>query len=401
MLVAVFGEIYFYPFRSELKFSAGVVVLGLILLLDEDISGIKLSLLCGLSVFMVRSMESLIFSSSGLWNIGMFNFPSFVYYVAFGILISIVDIKNYKDNIFRTIMLLSSVDVVSNIVESILRRNVNLYIVRLIILVAFVRSISAYIVYIAYNRQKLFILSREHQKRYTQLNLLMSSIQAEMFYLRKSMNDIEDVMKKSYSIYESYKEDKNLKESTLDIAREVHEIKKDYYRVLKGFESFVKELEGQEAMKLSHVFTIISDNTKRYLKESGKDIKIIFDLEEDVVLKSYYGLFTLLNNLIINSIDACGDGDYIRITEREAIDTIFFEVSDTGEGIEKDVIPYIFNPGFTTKYDSATGAPSTGIGLSHVKNIVEDLGGTVDVESKPGFGTDFKLIIPKKSIIKG
>jgi two-component system sensor histidine kinase YcbA len=228
----------------------------------------------------------------------------------------------------------------------------------------------------------------------------MSDIQAEMFYLRKSMKDIERVMSKSYSLYETYRGEIELKEKTLEIAREVHEIKKDYYRVLKGFESCVKEIEGGDNMKLSNIFEVIKDNTNRYLKENDKNIKVIFQFKDDVVLKSYYSLFTILNNLIVNSIDACKSGDYIRIYHRNDDKSIYFEVSDTGEGIEDDTLPYIFNPGFTTKYDPVTGKPSTGIGLSHVKNIIEDIGGNIDVESRPGSGTVFKIIIPKEKLVR-
>ncbi len=62
-------------------------------------------------------------------------------------------------------------------------------------------------------------------------------------------------------------------------------------------------------------------------------------------------------------------------------------------------MPYIFNPGFTTKFDQNTGGePSTGIGLAHVKNIVEHLKGTIIVESKKNIGTTFKISIPLDSL---
>ncbi len=67
-------------------------------------------------------------------------------------------------------------------------------------------------------------------------------------------------------------------------------------------------------------------------------------------------------------------------------------------GIEQDILPYIFNPGFTTKFDEHTGKSSTGIGLFHVKNIVEDLNGFISVKSHLEQGTTFILTIPKISI---
>jgi len=109
----------------------------------------------------------------------------------------------------------------------------------------------------------------------------------------------------------------------------------------------------------------------------------------------------MLNNLIINSIDDCGNKDFIKISEKEDEDNIYFEVTDTGKGIDEDILPYIFNPGFTTKYDEITGKASTGIGLSHVKNIMEDLGGNIEVKSKQNLGTTFILKIPRNSLNGG
>ena len=208
-------------------------------------------------------------------------------------------------------------DSLSNIFEAIIRNDTNSYIVRIIILVGFIRGFIAYFVYLTYNKQKLFILNSEHQKRYTELNLLISNIQAEMFYLKKSMKDIEKVMSKSYSLYETYKNNDHLRERTLDIAREVHEIKKDYYRVLKGFEALIDNFENEGVMTLSNIFTIINDNTSRYIKESNKEIGMSFDFQMDFAIKAYSNLFVMLNNLIINSIDDCKNKDSIKISEKE------------------------------------------------------------------------------------
>jgi len=279
-----------------------------------------------------------------------------------------------------------------------MRNSINPHIVRVIIFVGFLRAFSTYLVYITYNKQKLFILSSEHQKRYNSLNLLISNIQAEMFYLKKSMKDIENVMSKSYSLYETYKNNEYLREKTLDIAREVHEIKKDHHRILKGFEALIDNFEEEDAMTLSNIFTIIEDNTSRYIKEGNKKITISFHFQKDFTAKAHYNLFVMLNNLIINSIDDCENGDSIKILEKEDENNIYFEVNDTGKGIDEDILPYIFNPGFTTKYDDVSGKASTGIGLSHVKNIIDELHGHIEVKSDGRLGTTFILKIPRNSL---
>jgi signal transduction histidine kinase len=73
-------------------------------------------------------------------------------------------------------------------------------------------------------------------------------------------------------------------------------------------------------------------------------------------------------------------GEYVRLLVR-----------DSGIGIAPEVLERIFEPFFTTK---EVGAGS-GLGLSLVHSIVSDLGGAVDVESEPGRGSAFTVLLPR------
>ena len=66
-------------------------------------------------------------------------------------------------------------------------------------------------------------------------------------------------------------------------------------------------------------------------------------------------------------------------------------VSDTGAGISAENLPRIFDPFFTTKSSDRSGS---GLGLSFVHRIIEDNGGTIQVESSLGAGTKFVLTFP-------
>ena len=398
--ISLFGEIYFYPFNSSLRISAGIIALNLIILVVDDIPEYTVAILASIGVFMLRNITGIYFSTLSLSQLVSYNLPSAMYYLVYGFLAFLLGVRKGRHHFLTTILLMASVDSFSNIAEALIRdKLINFQMIQVIILVGLARSMIAYFVYLLYKNQELFILNREHQNRYGQLNILIADIQAEMFYLRKSMDDIEKVMSKSYRLYEKYKEHPNLKEDTLDIAREVHEIKKYYHRVLGGFESFLKNFENNGTMTLKDMQHIIKENIYRYLSVHQKDITVQFDFLDDFRLIKYYNLFTVMNNLIINAIDASGNSGIIQVTEHSDHNHIFFGVTDQGEGIEEDIIPYIFNPGFTTKYDMNTGKPSTGIGLSHVKNIVETLNGSITVTSSTEEGTAFILSIPKESLI--
>jgi signal transduction histidine kinase len=66
------------------------------------------------------------------------------------------------------------------------------------------------------------------------------------------------------------------------------------------------------------------------------------------------------------------------------------EVADDGCGIPEDVLPRIFDPFFTTK----PVGQGTGLGLAISQRIVTNHGGRIDVESTPGRGSLFRVILP-------
>ena len=69
-------------------------------------------------------------------------------------------------------------------------------------------------------------------------------------------------------------------------------------------------------------------------------------------------------------------------------------VSDTGIGIAKEDIPFVFEDFFRVKSSKTAEIPGTGLGLSIVKKLIEGHHGTVTVESKQGEGTTFTVVLP-------
>lgn len=101
-------------------------------------------------------------------------------------------------------------------------------------------------------------------------------------------------------------------------------------------------------------------------------------------------LTQVLVNLIINALQAMPKGGKLIVKTAAVNNNISIVVEDTGVGMGKDVIKQIFIPFFTTK-DVNEG---TGLGLSVVHGIVTAHKGTIKVESKPGIGTKFEVILP-------
>jgi two-component system cell cycle sensor histidine kinase/response regulator CckA len=129
----------------------------------------------------------------------------------------------------------------------------------------------------------------------------------------------------------------------------------------------------------------------------GEDVEIVFEpaAASPMVLAPEAQLEQVLMNLAVNARDAMPAGG--RLTIRTAVEAagagrrnVRLSVSDTGTGMDAAMRARIFEPFFTTK---APGK-GTGLGLSTVFGVVSQCGGVVDVESEPGRGSTFHVILP-------
>ena len=121
---------------------------------------------------------------------------------------------------------------------------------------------------------------------------------------------------------------------------------------------------------------------------------IVLDLNRDLpkVRADAGSLRQLLMNLLLNAISFTPPGGSISIATRRDPETdgVRFVVRDTGEGIAPEIIGKVFDPFFTTR----PVGEGTGLGLTISHRIVEEHGGTIEVESEPGKGAAFIIRLP-------
>jgi len=99
-------------------------------------------------------------------------------------------------------------------------------------------------------------------------------------------------------------------------------------------------------------------------------------------------------NLVTNAAQAIGErerGGTIRVAAVDRAGEVEITVADDGPGIPAEVVPRIFDPFFTTK-DVGEGS---GLGLSIVHGIVDRHGGRIEVQSRVGEGTTFRIVLPR------
>jgi signal transduction histidine kinase len=93
-------------------------------------------------------------------------------------------------------------------------------------------------------------------------------------------------------------------------------------------------------------------------------------------------------NLCLNAVQAMPDGGELRVTMTTLAGRLVLRVHDSGEGIAAADLGQIFEPFFSTK------SGGSGIGLALVHRIVQDHGGEIDVQSRPGAGSAFTVMLP-------
>jgi PAS domain S-box-containing protein len=136
-------------------------------------------------------------------------------------------------------------------------------------------------------------------------------------------------------------------------------------------------------------------------------VRVSCEAASDLVLANPDHVHQVIMNLSTNAADAMrerggvltlavgevtvGDQDGRRYPNLNSGDYVRLSVSDTGHGMNSSLMERIFEPFFSTKTQSG----GSGLGLSVVLNIVSRMRGSVDVESQPGQGSTFHVLLPK------
>lgn len=145
------------------------------------------------------------------------------------------------------------------------------------------------------------------------------------------------------------------------------------------------------ATRVLDVSAVVRDCEKLLRVVAGEAVTLTVDARPALPVRADAGeLEQVLVNLVANARDALGPNGTVCISTARDGDRAAVAVRDSGKGIDPAVRDRIFDPFFTTK---ASGG-GTGLGLYVVYTVVSRLGGEVKVESEPGEGTRFTILLP-------
>src|SRR5262245_24950449 len=143
----------------------------------------------------------------------------------------------------------------------------------------------------------------------------------------------------------------------------------------------------------SNVSHLVERVIQRTAAQAAGKYKVSSDLTPDIfAVVDGKAVERVIENLVINALEAMPDGGSLRVSTWEDNGTAFVSVADTGKGMSDEFMrERLFHPFATTK------KKGIGLGLYSCRDIIEQHGGRIDVASKISVGTEFKIILPLKA----
>lgn len=410
VIVTFSSQLYFNFFTDNFRISAAVILFPVLLMtIAKDQNSAAIGCVTGAMVFVVR----LFLISSGIAQLRDNVTVALIgglFYVAYGLLFSVF-IKNKHTIPFQRMivgMVLS--DFCANIFEVGLRtsmryNSLDTQVYFYLFGIAVVRTIIAGSILLGEQNYRALMKKMEHENRYQRLYLMTTRLKNEVYFMEKNTDEIESAMSNAYRLYEKLSGldlQPELKKTALSIARDVHEIKKDYIRIMQGIQKEIDEQYSEEEMGIRDLLQILMESTYRLLEARRLDIQLDFQVKDEFVTCDHYALMLVLMNLVNNGIEAIekkGQKGWILVSVEKQGDQFWFTVTDNGPGIPKKDMDRIFQMGFSTKFDEETGNIYRGVGLSGVQMTVEEkFHGSIEVKSELGVGTEFRVMIPAEML---
>ena len=227
--------------------------------------------------------------------------------------------------------------------------------------------------------QQEFFANISHELR-TPLNLIFSSLQLiksvekEVLEKRNSLNKYIDI------IDQNSKRLLKLVDNLIDSTR----MKCGYYEYNPKNYDIVSFVEN------------ISMSVADFAKQNNIDLIFDTDVEEKIMAFDLEKLERIMLNLLSNSIKYNKAQGQIEVLLNDCNDTFVIRVKDTGVGIPSDKLMYIFERFRQVENRFNKSTKGSGIGLSLVKDLIEIQGGTIEVKSELGVGSEFIIKLPVK-----
>jgi len=145
------------------------------------------------------------------------------------------------------------------------------------------------------------------------------------------------------------------------------------------------------ATLLSNVLILLSPS----IKEKQMQVKLDFSSEKVDCEIDADRMKEVFHNLVTNALKFSQNNSSLLISVHEKYPAVTIKIKDQGIGIPKEEIPYIFEKMYRASNSKNISVKGTGLGLYVVSQIITAHGGKIKVDSNPGEGTEFTIILPR------
>lgn len=142
------------------------------------------------------------------------------------------------------------------------------------------------------------------------------------------------------------------------------------------------------------VMTVVT-TYESWIRSKGFEVALRVDDPVEEQLWDREAVSRALLNLIDNAVKYSGDQKSLAVVLRQTAEDVIIEVVDNGIGIEEADLSHIFEPYYRAQFSDTQTRRGAGLGLTLVHQIVTSHGGRVEVDSKRGEGSSFRMMFPR------
>ncbi|HEX9153359.1 MAG TPA: ATP-binding protein, partial [Candidatus Saccharimonadales bacterium] len=197
----------------------------------------------------------------------------------------------------------------------------------------------------------------------------------------------------------SYREGKNMSEDANKYLKQALKSSKELGGLINNLLDVTRIERGTLTFDMEEVdlaASVSQSVANSHFGADDKQIKLTYEGPQSgcMVMADHLAIREVINNLVSNAIKYTAPNGSVSVSLKQEGNSYITRVRDTGIGIPKSALPYLFTKFYRVHGGLDSGSTGTGLGLFISKSIIERHNGTISVESEEGVGSVFSFTVP-------
>ena len=305
-LVALLSQVSVAVQTDSFHISVAIILFQILLFVLPDLQIVPFTVCSAAGVFLLRLVSAALTARIGaeaIWDCA----PELLFYLCFGLLFLLVFRRRRAEYRLLYAGPLALMDMLSNASELLVRSGGVRFSSAIFLQIALVGAGLAGCILLALRRYGVQLLRREDRLRYQKLLFMTADLKSELVWMEKGSELAERTMNRAFHLCRSLRAGESgpaPAEEALMIAKDIHEVKKDYALVIRGISSALEQAGPQDDMELAEIFRLLARSTEQFSKALGKQITCTCRCELPVRTAQPYALMSVFRNLLNNAAEA-------------------------------------------------------------------------------------------------